>query len=194
MANTLTVKSPSGQYNIQIEHGLLAKMTANPQDYGLDGHVIVATNRPLADLYGRDLAAALPNAGLIMMEDGEAHKNLDTVHRMYKQCIAAGSDRHTMLLAFGGGVVGDTMGFVAATYMRGIKLVQMPTSLLAMVDSSVGGKVGVDLPEGKNLVGAFKQPERVLIDPDVLKTLVPEEWRCGMGEILKHGLLADEKL
>ena len=98
------------------------------------------------------------------------------------------------MIALGGGVVGDTAGFAAATYMRGVRLVQIPTSLLAMVDSSVGGKVGVDLPQGKNLVGAFKQPDAVLIDPDVLATLPEREWRCGAAEAIKHALIADPGL
>ena len=194
MAKTLHVTSPTGEYDILIESGLLKEVVSNPAKYKLDGHVMVATNRPLADLYGRDLAEALPNAGLAIMEDGEQYKNLATVHSLYDQFVDQGADRQTTVLALGGGVVGDTMGFAAATYMRGVKLIQMPTSLLAMVDSSVGGKVGVDLPQGKNLVGAFKQPEQVLIDPDVLKSLPAEEWRCGMAELLKHGLLADQKL
>jgi len=128
------------------------------------------------------------------MEDGEEYKNLDTISRFYDQFLKQGADRHTTVLALGGGVVGDAVGFAAASFMRGVRFVQAPTSLLAMVDSSVGGKVGVDLPQGKNLVGAFKQPEVVLIDPDVLETLPKEQWRCGMGEILKHGLIADEGL
>nr|MCU0477120.1 3-dehydroquinate synthase [Anaerolineae bacterium] len=99
-----------------------------------------------------------------------------------------------VVIALGGGVIGDTAGFVAATYLRGVRLIQVPTTLLSMVDSSVGGKVGVDLPEGKNLVGAFKQPDAVLIDPEVIGTLPPKEWRCGMAEALKHGLLADHGL
>ena len=108
--------------------------------------------------------------------------------------MQAGLDRGSTVIALGGGVVGDTAGFAAATYMRGVRLMQIPTSLLAMVDSSVGGKVGVDLPQGKNLVGAFKQPDAVLIDPDVLGTLPEREWRCGAAEIIKHALIADPGL
>lgn len=128
------------------------------------------------------------------MPDGEQYKTLETVSKLYVDLVDAGLDRGGSVIALGGGVVGDTAGFAAATYVRGVRLIQIPTSLLSMVDLSVGGKVGVDLPQGKNLVGAFKQPDCVLIDPDVLATLPEREWRCGMGEIIKHGLLADESL
>ncbi len=130
----------------------------------------------------------------MVVPDGEAYKNLDTMKQLYSEFIASGLDRGSTVMALGGGVVGDMAGFAAATYMRGVKFVQIPTSLLAMVDLSVGGKVGVDLLEGKNLVGAFKQPDAVLIDPDVLKTLPEKEWRCGMAEVIKHGFLADPGL
>ena len=136
----------------------------------------------------------LPNADLIALPDGEEHKNLDTVARIYEDLLALGADRNTTLVALGGGVIGDTVGFAAATYMRGIDLVQIPTTLLAMVDSSVGGKVGVDLPQGKNLIGAFKQPQAVIVDTETLETLPPLQWRCGMAEVIKHGLIARPSL
>jgi 3-dehydroquinate synthase len=192
LADHIAVVAPDTTYNIVIQAGLLAAL--NPVDYGLANHVIIATNATLAELYGHSLAARLPHSHIALMPDGEQYKTLDTVRDLYDQFIKAGADRQTTVIALGGGVVGDTVGFAAASYMRGVRLVQIPTSLLAMVDSSVGGKVGVDLPQGKNLVGAFKQPDVVLIDPDVLATLPPQEWRCGMGEIIKHGLLADEGL
>lgn len=194
MAYVLVVNSPIHAYEIIIETGLLKKIAHNPLEYGLAGRVIIGTNPIVANYYGEALAQALPNADLITMPDGEVYKNLDTVRQAYDELIALGADRHTTLIALGGGVVGDLMGFVASTYMRGIRLVQIPTTLLAMVDSSVGGKVGVDMPQGKNLIGAFKQPDAVLIDPAVLQTLPPEQWRCGMAEAIKHGLIADESL
>ncbi|MDQ7035736.1 MAG: 3-dehydroquinate synthase [Anaerolineae bacterium] len=197
MAERITVKQPdetNRAYDILIESGLLQHLDSRAAEFGLENHVVVITNTTVRHLYGNALVERLPNAHLAVMNDGEQYKNLDTVHSLYDQCFAAKADRHSTIIALGGGVVGDTAGFVAATYMRGIRLVQIPTSLLAMVDSSVGGKVGVDVPQGKNLVGAFKNPETVLIDPVVLQTLPPEQWRCGMGEVIKHGFIADESL
>lgn len=191
---SISVKTPEGAYEIVIRPGLLAELPDRAAEFGLGGTVLVITNSTLAPLYGRALVDALPNGRLLVMPDGEPYKTLETTADLYAQCVAAGADRGATVLALGGGVVGDVAGFVAATYMRGLRLVQMPTSLLAMVDSSVGGKVGVDLPQGKNLVGAFKQPHAVLIDPDVLATLPEVEWRCGMAEVLKHGLIADAGL
>ncbi len=190
MAERITVTAPDGQnYPIVIASGLLSHV----RDWLGDGRCVVITNTTVAPLYGQPLAEDLQSP-LITMPDGEQYKNLDTVAQLYADLVATGADRHTTVIALGGGVVGDTAGFVAATYMRGVRLVQIPTTLLAMVDSSVGGKVGVDLPQGKNLVGAFKQPAAVLIDPEVLSTLPDEQWRCGMAEIIKHGLIADQTL
>lgn len=183
----ITVESPEGRYDIRIEHGAL--MTFAPPSKSC----AVVTNTTLAPLHGHTLAERL-GAPLITMPDGEQYKTMQTVESLYNQFITAGLDRSSTVIALGGGVVGDTAGFAAAIYMRGVPLVQIPTSLLAMVDSSVGGKVGVDVPQGKNLIGAFKQPQAVIIDPDVLRTLPAQEWRCGMAEVIKHGLLADPGL
>ncbi len=190
MADRIRVTAPGGDYDIHIEAGLLS----NISQYLPAGKVVVITNTTVAPLYGEELVQRLPDATLAEMTDGEQYKTLDTVAKLYDDLVEAGIDRSGTVIALGGGVVGDTAGFAAASYMRGVRLVQIPTSLLSMVDSSVGGKVGVDLPQGKNLVGAFKQPDCVLIDPQVLATLPDREWRCGMGEIIKHGLLADEGL
>jgi 3-dehydroquinate synthase len=195
VAKRIRVNVPDNtSYDIVIERGLLQRLGTDAAEFSLDASVIVGTNTTLAPMYGQQLVTRLPKAAIAYMEDGEKYKTMDTVSRFYSQFIKQGADRHTTIIALGGGVVGDTVGFAAASYMRGVRFVQMPTSLLAMVDSSVGGKVGVDLPEGKNLAGAFKQPQVVLIDPDVLATLPKEQWRCGMGEIIKHGFLADEGL
>jgi 3-dehydroquinate synthase len=192
--NRIRVIAPGGDYDILIQPGSLAGIQDHLDDFDLRGKVVITTNTTLAPLYGAALLGRLPNAALVTMPDGEQYKTLETVARLYADFVAAGLDRNGVVIALGGGVVGDTVGFAAATYMRGVRLIQIPTSLLAMVDSSVGGKVGVDLPQGKNLVGAFKQPAGVLIDTDVLKTLPPREWRCGMAEVIKHGLLADPEL
>jgi len=183
----ITVESPEGRYDILIARGIVNTFAP------LAKSCAVVTNTTLAPLYGHALAERL-GAPLVTMADGEQHKTMQTVESLYTQFIAAGLDRSSTVIALGGGVVGDTAGFAAAIYMRGVSLIQIPTSLLAMVDSSVGGKVGVDVPQGKNLIGAFKQPQAVLIDPDVLQTLPAQEWRCGMAEVIKHGLLADPRL
>lgn len=187
MPDRIQVDAPGGGYPILIENGLLRRIVPD------EGRRVVITNTTLAPLYGETLAQRL-GAACLTMPDGEQFKTLDTVSTLYDGMVAAGMDRGGTVYALGGGVVGDTAGFVAATYMRGVRLVQIPTTLLAMVDSSVGGKVGIDLPQGKNLVGAFKQPDQVLIDPEVLATLPAREWRCGMAEVIKHGLLADPGL
>ncbi|MFW5691664.1 MAG: 3-dehydroquinate synthase [Chloroflexota bacterium] len=192
----IRVNAPGGVYDIEIARGLLADLT--PERVGVErvpGRVdVVISNTTVAPLYADRLTGPPLEARPVTVPDGETYKTLETVSRAYSELIAAGMDRGGTVYALGGGVIGDMAGFVAATYMRGVRFVQVPTTLLAMVDSSVGGKVGVDLPEGKNLVGAFKQPDRVLIDPDVLRTLPPQEWRSGMAEVIKHGLLADESL
>lgn len=197
MAERIRINIPGGDYDIVIEKGLLSQaglrlFSGRTTDDAR--RAVIVTNPTVQALYGQALSAALSSAGWATMPDGEQYKTLDTVAQLYADFARLGLDRSGMVIALGGGVVGDTAGFAAATYMRGVGFVQMPTTLLAMVDSSVGGKVGVDLPQGKNLVGAFKQPEVVLIDPAVLDTLPDSEWRCGMAEVIKHGLLADEQL
>lgn len=186
---TVHVTAPDGGYDIVIEPGLLSRV----ESWELHGSVVVVTNTTLAPLYGEKLAARL-GAAPVIVPDGEQYKTLEIVAQLYREFVSVGLDRSGTVIALGGGVVGDTAGFAAATYMRGVRLVQVPTSLLAMVDSSVGGKVGVDLPQGKNLVGAFKQPDIVLVDPSALTTLPQREWRCGLAEVIKHGLLADAAL
>jgi shikimate kinase/3-dehydroquinate synthase len=189
------VQSPEGSYPLLIGQGLVDSLPQILDVYGLaDRKTIIATDTNVAPLYGEALMGQLPNAELVVMPAGEQHKNLDTVVRMLDIVAGHKLDRSGVIIALGGGVVGDTMGYVAAAYMRGVRLVQIPTSLLAMVDSSVGGKVGVDTTMGKNLVGAFKQPELVLVDPNMLTTLPNEEMRSGMAEIIKAGFLADPDL
>jgi 3-dehydroquinate synthase len=190
MAQVLHVNAPDGQYPIYIERGLLARAA----EFLPPKRTAIVSNHVVAPLYGIALRDYLPNAWLVTLPDGERYKTLESVSTLYSEFIRGGLDRGGVVVALGGGVIGDSAGFAAATYLRGVTLIQIPTSLLSMVDSSVGGKVGVDLPEGKNLVGAFKQPSAVLIDPDLLATLPVDQWRCGMAEILKHGLLSDPLL
>jgi len=193
-AHCIPVSTPDGGYDILFAPGGLHHLAEFLAARGLAGRTIVGTNTTLAPLYGHALAGRLPDAVTVTLPDGEQYKTLETCAVVYSGLAQLGLDRHGLIIALGGGVIGDMLGFVAATYMRGVRLVQAPTSLLAMVDSSVGGKTGVDLPEGKNLVGAFKQPALVMIDPEVLGTLPDVEWRCGLAEVIKHGLLADPAL
>ncbi len=190
MAERIHVTAPGGDYDIHIETGLLERVA----DFIPGGRTAIVTNTTLAKIYRKQLITVLPQAALVMMPDGEQYKTLETAAKLYGDFVEAGLDRGSTVVAFGGGVVGDTAGFAAGTYMRGVRFAQIPTSLLAMVDSSVGGKVGVDLPQGKNLIGVFKQPYVVLIDSNALRTLPEREWRCGMAEAIKHGFLADEGL
>jgi len=195
----LPVSLPDGSgYDILLGAGLLTEAPALLQERGLGDQVVVVSDEHVAPHWSAPLLEALARAGmratLVTLPAGEAHKNLASIARLYDEFLAAGLDRSGLVMALGGGVVGDMAGFAAATYLRGVRFVQVPTSLLAMVDASVGGKTGVDLPQGKNLVGAFKQPELVMIDPDLLATLPPEEFRNGLAEVVKHGIIEDERL
>jgi len=190
----LPVRYPGGQYPIYIGPGLLGQVGALLQAVS-GARVAVVTNPVVGHWYLDPVLDALRTAGLkpfpCTMPDGETFKTLDTLASLYSQFVEGGLDRGDAVLALGGGVTCDVAGFAAATYMRGLPVVQVPTTLLAMVDASVGGKTAVDLPEGKNLVGAFKQPASVAIDPDVLRTLPSRERASGMAELIKHGVLAD---
>ena len=195
----LPVALPDGSgYDILLGAGLLTSAPTLLQDRGLSGDVVIVSDENVAPHWSAPLLDAFARAGvqaaLVTLPAGEAHKRLDAIARLYDEFLAAGLDRSGVVMALGGGVIGDMAGFAAATYLRGVRFVQAPTSLLAMVDSSVGGKTGVDLPQGKNLVGAFKQPELVIIDPDLLSTLPPEEFRNGLGEVIKHGVIEDARL
>ncbi len=160
--------------------------------------VVVGTDDTVLRIAGASLQSMLAAAGyepvMVVIPAGEQNKTLANVGYALGELARHGVERHDVLVALGGGVPGDLFGFVAATYMRGIRLIQIPTTVVSQVDSSIGGKVGVDLPEGKNLVGAFRHPDRVLIDYDLLATLPDEEWVSGTGEVVKHGVIADSEL
>lgn len=156
--------------------------------------VVVVSDEHVGPLYGPPIAGQLPILNRIDVPAGEEYKALNTVQLLYDALLAAGLDRQGLVIALGGGVVGDLAGFAAATYLRGVRLVQVPTTLLAMVDASIGAKTGVDLPQGKNLVGAFKPAALVAVDPDVLRTLPDVELRTGLAEVVKHGLIGDAGL
>jgi len=190
----LTVRGADGEYPVLIGPGALDAALPDFVARGGFSRVAVVTNTHLAPLYGVELAGRLRDACLITLPEGEQYKTLDTLAQLYGELLAAGLDRSGLVIALGGGVIGDLAGFAAATFMRGVALVQAPTSLLAMVDASLGGKVGVDLPQGKNLAGAFKDPLAVFADTDTLRTLPRVEWRCGLAEVVKSALIADPTL
>lgn len=182
-------------YNIHIGTGVLDRLGALCAEVGLTGKCLIITDENVGGLYAETAMESLKSGGftaeVATLQPGEQTKCGERVFELYSRCIEAGLDRKSFIVALGGGVIGDLAGYVAATYLRGIPFVQVPTSLLAMVDSSVGGKTGINLPEGKNLVGAFYQPELVLADLDTLKTLPVREYRAGLAEVVKYGIIYD---
>jgi 3-dehydroquinate synthase len=183
----LIITYPGGSYPVVVGHYVLGRLR---NLLNLSGPVVVVTDSQVGPLYG----SYLTNVSMITIPTGEQYKTLETIQTIYNGLLATGLDRGGTVVALGGGVVGDMAGFAAATYMRGVNFVQCPTTLLAMVDASIGGKTGVDLPQGKNLVGAFKQPTAVLADLSTLQTLPPAEFAAGMAEVVKHGLIAGGEL
>lgn len=155
--------------------------------------VLIVTNETVQPLYGQRLTDALDTlrTDTVVLPDGEQYKTLDTANRVYDRLLAGRMDRQTTIIALGGGVVGDLAGFVAATYQRGVHFIQVPTTLLALVDSSVGGKTAVNHPRGKNMIGAFHQPRCVIADVTTLDTLPEREFRAGLAEVIKYGLIQD---
>lgn len=191
----IKVTAPGGRYAVHCRWGALDDLGRLMRDAGLSGAAFVISDSSVGPLFGERAMSSLRDAGfepqLHQFPAGEASKNLDTVRGAYDWLLDHRAERGSAVVALGGGVVGDTAGFVAATYLRGVPFVQAPTSLLAMVDASIGGKVGVDHPRGKNLIGAFYQPRLVVQDTSLLATLPPRSLREGFAEIVKHGLIAD---
>ncbi len=194
----ISVQTPTKSYDILIDEELLEETGELLREGGLRGKAAIVTNPTVGELYASTVAGSLQRAGfepvICQVPDGESYKTLTTVNSLYERFIEAGLDRSSTVLALGGGVIGDMAGFAAATYMRGLPLVHLPTTLLAMVDASLGGKVAVDHPRGKNLIGAFYQPWMVITDPATLLTLPAEEWRAGWAEVIKAGVIASPTL
>ncbi len=192
---TLRVELGERAYPIHIGAGLLSDAGLIVPHLGLP-RVAIVTNTTVAPLYLQQLREALRAQGVestsIVLADGERYKDWATLNRIYDALIEDRCERKTTLIALGGGVVGDLAGFAAATYMRGIPFIQVPTTLLAQVDSSIGGKTGINHPLGKNMIGAFYQPRLVLADTAVLASLPPRELSAGLAEGIKHGLVRDE--
>lgn len=193
----VTVGLGRRSYPILIQPGLLPLIGDDIAERKVGKRFGVISDDHVAALYGEILLQSLAEAGvdaeLITFPRGESSKNLQTIAMLASELAGRGFDRGDALIALGGGVTGDMTGFLASIYMRGIPFVQVPTTLLAQVDSSVGGKTGVDIPEGKNLIGTFYQPRAVYIDPDVLRTLSQEEFLGGMAEVIKYGVIQDRE-
>lgn len=183
-------------YSIEIGSGLLGGITEFLRARTRVTHAVIITDSNVVEPYANAARRALESSGIrvdiLAIDAGEASKSVESADRLWQQMLACRADRTTVVIAVGGGVVGDLGGFVAATYARGLTFIQVPTTLLAHVDSSVGGKVGVNLPGAKNLVGAFWQPAGVLIDLETLDTLPEREYRAGLAEVVKYGVILDE--
>ncbi len=194
----LAVHLGPNSYEILLAPGALDNAGALIKPVCTGEKAFVLTDQTVGALYGKRATQALERAGFSVsvcaLPSGEQTKDFQTLPQVYRALLEAGITRKDLLVALGGGVIGDLGGFAAATYLRGIPFVQMPTTLLAQVDSSVGGKVGVDLAQGKNLVGAFYQPKRVIIDPGCLETLTDRVFADGMAEVIKYGCILDQGL
>lgn len=191
---TLTVELANRSYPIHIGRNLISNADLILPHLKRK-HVAIVTNTTVAPLYLNQLSHALQSAGVavipIILPDGEAYKNAATLNLIYDALLQNRCERSTTLIALGGGVIGDLTGYAAATYLRGVPFIQIPTTLLSQVDSSVGGKTGINHPLGKNMIGAFYQPQLVLADIDTLKTLPQREFSAGMAEVIKYGLIRD---
>ena len=191
---TLTVDIKDQPYPIHIGAGLLDRADLITPHLA-QKRVAIVTNTTVGPLYSARLRAALAASGVesfeIVLPDGEIHKNWQTLNQIFDQLIEKRCERKTTLIALGGGVVGDMTGFAAATYQRGVPYIQIPTTLLAQVDSAVGGKTAINHPQGKNMIGAFYQPKLVLADTQTLDTLPQREFSAGMAEVIKYGLIRD---
>jgi len=195
MPTTVTVDLSTRSYDILIAAGLLARVGALCRERGLGRTCLLVTDSNVDALHGEVCRGSLREAGIavstVAVPAGEESKSVGELGRIYDAGIAGGLDRSSFLVALGGGVVGDLAGYAAATYLRGIDFVQVPTSLVAAVDSAVGGKTGINLPQGKNLVGSFHQPRLVVIDPTALLTLPRREFVSGIAEVIKYGVIRD---
>jgi 3-dehydroquinate synthase len=198
--HTIRVELSANPYPICLGAGSLERLGELTREQGFKAgtRALVVTNPEVAEHYGAPVLASLGAAGfeadLLVLEAGEEQKTPASVALIHDACLARRLERSSLIVALGGGVIGDMTGYAAATWLRGIAVVQVPTTLLAMVDAAIGGKTGVNHPGGKNLIGAFHQPRLVLIDPDTLATLPEREFRAGMAEVIKYGVIGDAEL
>ncbi len=190
----VSVHLGSRSYSVRVGAGLLDEAVGLIGELASGGRCILVTDTNVDRIYGERLAGLPGDPLRVVIEAGEPSKTLATVERIYDAALSAGIERSAVVVALGGGVVGDVAGFAAATLLRGLRVVMIPTTLLAQVDSSVGGKTGVNRPQGKNLVGAFHQPSLVIADPLVLETLPEREYRAGLAEVVKTAVILDAEL
>ena len=195
---SITVQLPQKSYEIAIASGHLDQLGRKMESLNLGKKVLLVSNPEIFAHYGERAIISLQEAGFdvsdCILPSGEEYKTPQNLNCIYDAALAHRLERSSTIVALGGGVVGDMTGLAAATWLRGLNVVQVPTSLLAMVDAAIGGKTGVNHPQGKNLIGAFHQPRLVLIDPEVLKTLPLREFRGGMAEVIKYGVIWDAEL
>ncbi len=195
--HVIHVRAAAGDYTVLCGSAVLRHASNEIARLGHFSSVHLLSSPRVWRAVGKTVRRGIPvrnNVHIHLFHDAETAKNLKTVEAIARNLVRAGADRKSLLIAVGGGVVGDVVGFVAASYLRGVALVQVPTTVVAQVDSAVGGKTGVNLPEGKNLVGAFYPPSLVLVDPEVLCSLPAREFRGGLAEVIKYGVIADAKL
>lgn len=198
MRSTIPVSLPQNPYSIIIEAGCLVTIGEEMQRLSVGEKVLVVSNPQIFEYYGEIVLNSLKKAGFNtayhLIPAGEEYKTLESIEHLYDTALGHRLERSSTMIALGGGVIGDMTGFASATWLRGLNFVQIPTTLLAMVDASIGGKTGVNHPQGKNLIGAFYQPQLVFIDPTVLKTLPQREFQAGMAEVIKYGIIWSEDL
>jgi 3-dehydroquinate synthase len=193
----ILVKSSAGPYRVVAGAGVIRRAAQEIAALGRFSSVHIVSSAKVWRAAGKAVQRGLrlsKGSAMHLFDDAESAKNLRSVEQITRSLCRAGADRQSLVVAVGGGVVGDVAGFAAATYLRGVKLVHLPTTLVAQVDSSIGGKTGVNLPEGKNLVGAFYPPQLVLTDPELLRTLSDREFRGGLAEVIKHAVIADAEM
>ncbi|HYL64711.1 MAG TPA: iron-containing alcohol dehydrogenase, partial [Candidatus Methylomirabilis sp.] len=194
---TIRVRAEAGIYSVITGRGALARLGKLIEPARGKGEVFVLSSPRVWRYWGREALRGLERSAkqrVILFDDRETAKRLANVETICRKLLHKGADRNALIVAVGGGVVGDVAGFVAASYLRGVRIVHVPTTVVAQMDSAIGGKTGVDLPEGKNLVGAFYPPQMVVADPTVLRTLPERQFRSGIYEIIKCGVIGDAKL
>ncbi len=196
----IQVSLNNNSYEVSIKEGIINSIGEELDRIGInrDRKILIISNKEISNLFGEKVINSLKKynfrADIYNIKAGESFKNLASLSDIYNTAFEVGLDRNSLMVALGGGIVGDVTGFAAATWLRGIEYIQIPTTLLSMVDSSVGGKTAVNHPKGKNLIGAFYQPKAVFIDPETLFTLPRREFKAGMAEVIKYGIIKDKVL